>query len=239
MIRTHVLSLGIVSVLAAGSLLAGTNASPVSVTAPIRTVTAAAANTSPATREQAVDAMDAAVAAAVIGSVSSQFHAFDVQVQIDGMRVLPSSIQDRQVTGAGRLQIGGDAEWIPFQFAALYDTANTEVTHPKLTLGGAGATNVSPRSPVAKAFNGQISQALATEFSGQAVHWSLDHATSTGKGRFVRIEGGGTADFGADGRTRAHVEGMLDTTTGSWARVHYELGGGSEWATDSAAVASL
>lgn len=239
MIRTLLVSLGTASALAASSLFAGgataASASPASTTA---TGVTAAADKAPVTRAQASNAMDAALAAAIIGSLSSQFAASNVRVQLDDMKVVPTSIQDRQVTGAGRMQLNGDSEWIPFKFAALYDTASTEVTYPQLQLGGGAATPLAPRSTLAKAFTTQVLHALATEFSDQRVRWSLDHATSRGNGRFVRVEGDGNANFGNDGRTRAHVQGVLDTRTGNWARVHYELGADSRW-VDPSPVATL
>lgn len=183
--------------------------------------------------------MDAAIAAAVIGSITAQFRAPDVRVQLQGMEVRPASIQDRQVTGFGRLRIDGDSEWIPFKFAALYDTSSTEVSYPQLQLAGGTSAPVVARSSLARQFNAQVTSALASEFTGQQVRWTLAHATSVGTGRFVRIDGDGSADFGSDGRTRAHVQGMFDTRTGQWTRVHYELGPGSEWIVGTPSVASL
>ncbi len=170
MVRTLLVSLGSVSILAASCLLAtGANSASAATRNAAPAVIAAATNASPGTRAQAVESLDAAVAAAVIGSVSSQFNAGNVRVQLDGMSVAPSSIQDRQVTGEGRLQIDGDSEWIPFKFAALYDTASTEVTSPQLQLGGGTASPIVPRSTLARAFNTQVARALATEFSDQHV----------------------------------------------------------------------
>jgi len=54
-------------------------------------------------------------------------------------------------------------------------------------------------------------------------------------GRFTRVQGSGTADFGAEGSTPAQVEGLYDTASRQWVRVHYELGG----ADREASIASL
>lgn len=216
MIRTLLVSLGTLSVFAASSLFAG-NATPVT-TAPQASVHDA--------RVESGDRVDDVIAAAVIGSISRQFDARDVTVQLERVSVTPASIQDRQVDGRGRLRIDGDAEWLPFEFAGLYDMASAEVTYPRLQLGDArSAADVSTGSSLARSFDRQITQALAAEFQSQQVHWTLAHASAAGSGRFIRFDGRGTADFGADGSSLARVEGVYDTRAGRWLRVHYELGG--------------
>ena len=225
-LRTTLLSIGTFSALAATSMIAGHQVP-------------ASASTVPA--PQAVPALgpstqvDDAVAASVIESISRQFDTADIVVQLGDVQVRPASIQDRRVTGDGRLRIDGAADWVPFHFDAMYDTASAEVTYPQLDLGGAAPAPVGVTSAIAASLDGQVAKALKAEFQSQPVHWSLENARTSRLGRFTRVQGSGTADFGADGSTPAQVEGLYDTAAKRWVRVHYELGP----AADSGAVASL
>ena len=227
-LRTTLLSVGTFSVLAATSLVTGRHP-------------AAAAPSEPAapTSLPAPERVDDAVAAAVIESITHQFQTGDVVVQLGKVDVRPASIQDREVVGGGKLRLDGQGEWIPFRFAAMYDTASDEVTYPKLDLQAGAARTMDTHSTLAASLDRQVDQALETEFQSQPVTWSLAKARVAGVGRYLRIEGEGLADFGADGNTPAQVEGLYDTVAKRWVRVHYELGPGSAWMPDRGAVASL
>lgn len=228
-LRSTLLSVGTFSMLAATSLVTGHRA-PASAAAP---ATAPVERLAPATR------VDDAVAAAVIESISRQFDTRDVVVQLGKVDVRPASIQDREVVGDGRLRIDGQGEWIPFRFAAMYDTASDEVTYPQLDLQAGAARAIDRRSPIAASLDRQVGRALKAEFQSQPVAWSLAKAQVSGVGRFLRVAGEGLADFGADGNTPAQVEGLYDTVAKRWVRVHYELGPGSQWMPENGAVASL
>lgn len=211
MYRPVLLSLATTALLAAGSMLAhGRDAA-----AP---VAARAAQPSAAT------AVDDAVAAAVIGRISGEFATDDVTVQLADVDVLPLSLRDRELQGSGRLRIDGDPQWIPFRFAALYDTENAEVSQPRLALGGdAGARAATPQ--LARELQARVAKALAGEFAGQAVAWNPGLTQiSQGDARFVRVSGTGLADFGPEGRVDARVDALYDRRTGRWLRVSYELG---------------
>ena len=217
-LRTTLLSLGTCSALAAtsrGGGHLGRGGTDAAVTAP---TPAAATDIAQPAR------VDDAVAAAVIESISHQFDTADVLVQLGDVDVRPASIQDRRVTGAGRLRIDGSGDWIPFRFDALYDTTSAEVSYPKLDLGGGAPEKVARTSALAASLDGQVAKALGDEFQSQPVRWSLADARSEQLGRFTRVEGSGIADFGPDGSTPAQVEGLYDTAARRWVRVHYELG---------------
>lgn len=196
------------------------------------TIHAQSLDNRPASRIEGDEAMDAAVAAAVIGAVSQQFGETQVAVKLDKVAVDPASLLDRTVSGDGRLQIGSDLEWVPFQFAALYDTVGTSVSYPQLKIGGDGsAQSVAGNSKIAKGLATKVDAALRSEFPQQPVEMVMERVTTSAVGtRYLRVQGTGTADFGVEGTTAAQVEALYDHTNGRWLRVDYELGTTSNWA---------
>jgi len=190
-------------------------------------------DTRPASRIEGAEAMDGAVAAAVIGAVSQQFGEAEVAVKLDKVAVDAASIRDRTVSGDGRLQIGGD--WIPFQFAALYDTVGTSVSYPQLKIGGGtDAQSIAGNSKIAMALSTRVDAALRSEFPQQPVGMVMERVTTSAVGtRYLQVRGTGTADFGVEGTTSAQVEALYDRRNGQWLRVDYELGTTSNWADRS------
>lgn len=196
------------------------------------TIRAQSLDTRPASRIEGDEAMDGAVAAAVIGAVSQQFGENEVAVKLDKVAVAPASLRDRTVSGDGRLQIGSDVDWIPFQFSALYDTVGTTVSYPQLKIGGGpDAKPIAGNSKIAMALAGRLDTALRSEFPEQPVAMIMERLTSSAVGtRYLQIKGLGTADFGVEGTTAAQVEALYDRSNGQWLRVDYELGTTSNWA---------
>jgi hypothetical protein len=196
------------------------------------TIRAQSLATPPQSRAEGDEAMDGAVAAAVIGAVAKQFGEHEVAVKLDSVAVAAASVRDRNVSGEGRLQIGGDHEWIPFQFSALYDTVGTTVSYPRLKIGGApDGQEIAGDSRMSLALTSKVDAALHAEFPQQPVAMVMEHVTTTPVGkRFLQVNGVGTADFGVDGATAAQVEGLFDRQNGRWVRVDYDLGGTSNWA---------
>ncbi|MGY4516199.1 hypothetical protein [Lysobacter sp. HA18] len=233
-LRSTLLSVGTFTALAATSLIAGHRTT--AAAAPLVAAPVAPAATS---RLEAREQIDDSVAAAVIGSITRQFDTSDVVVQLGKVQVRPASIQDREVTGDGRLRIDGQGEWIPFRFAAMYDTTSTEVTYPQLELGGGDGKAVVAGSSLAVSLDQQVAKALHGEFQSQPVKWTSGNVDATNIGRFVRVNGEGLVDFGADGSTPAQVQGLYDSAAHRWVRVHYELGPGSEWSATTTGIASL
>ena len=195
------------------------------------TIRAQSLESRPASRMEGDEAMDGAVAAAVIGAVSQQFGDTQVAVKLDTVAVDAASVRDRTVSGDGRLQIGDDVEWIPFQFAALYDTVGTKVSYPQLKIGGSpGTRSIASNSKMARALATKVDAALRVEFQEQPVELVLERVITSDVGtRYLQVKGMGTADFGEEGATAAQVDALFDRTTSQWLRVSYELGTTSNW----------
>lgn len=183
----------------------------------------------PQSRMEGVQAMDGAVAAAVIAGVGRQFGESRVEVRLDSVDVRPASVRDRVVDGHGRLKLGRDRAWIPFEFEALYDTETTAVSHPRLVLGQARAgSEVDADSDIARALADRVDRALHEEFAQQPFALVIDRVVTQGAGeRLVQVQGTGTVDFGPDGATEAQIEALYDPVEARWLRVSYELGPGA------------
>lgn len=185
----------------------------------------------PESRGEGGQALDSAVAASLIGAISSQFGEHKVEVTLDDVSVGPLSLRDRDVTGHGRLRIGDDPEWIPVAFQALYDTETTAVSVPALVLGSETAGEpIALESDIARGLDHQVNAALNAEFAQQPVHLSIERvAAAATNTRFVQVTALGTADFSEEGSTPAQVRALYDRDTGKWLRVDYELGTDSNW----------
>lgn len=196
----------------------------------------------PQSRMEGDMAMDSAVAAAVIGAVSRQFGERRIEVKLDSVSVQPASLRDRSVSGQGRILIGdsdaaADDNWIPIQFAALYDTRSASVSRPALVIGDGSATagQLALDAPLALEFGARIDAALAEEFQQQPAQMIVDRITTTPAGvRYLQVSALGTADFAAEGSTAAQIDALYDRKTGEWVRVNYELGTTSNWSTEDA-----
>ncbi|MGY0556899.1 MULTISPECIES: hypothetical protein [unclassified Lysobacter] len=195
----------------------------------------------PQSREEGGQAMDSAVAAALIGAISDQFDARRVEVTLDKVHVAPLSVRDRSVSGNGRLRIGDAPDWIAMSFNALYDTATASVSRPVLVLNDGQAGEVLQLdSDLARALDREVNSALASEFSQQSVQLLIERVTTTASDqRFVQLRALGIAEFSGEGTTPAQVSALYDRDTGEWLRVDYELGTSSNWAEQAEpAVAS-
>lgn len=222
------------SLLTAGlltSAMAGQATRPAETAAPA-SIKSEAITSAPQSRIEGDEAMDDAVAAAVIGAVSGQFGERKVTVKLDTVDVAPASIRDRAVSGDGRLQIGDDTEWLAFRFKAQYDTQAAAVSYPYLTIGGSdGATPVALDAPMAKTLLAHVDRVVSSEFAGQPVVIAFDQVKSVAaSARYLRVEAVGSADFRAEGTTPAMVHGLYDRKTGEWINVAYELGTTANWA---------
>lgn len=192
------------------------------------TIVAQARDAAPGSRGEAAQSMDAAVAAALIGEIASQFGERSVEVKLDQVRMDPVNLIDIGVSGEGRLQIGADNDWLPFSFESLYDSARAEVSRPTLTLGGDGegaSQLLVPGSPMAASLHSQGEHALQREFSDQQPQLGLDRITTTPVGkRFVRADATGTASFGREGTTAVDLQALYDRQSAKWVQIGYELG---------------
>lgn len=217
----------------AGANAIATQAKPV---VPRAAIQAKALGDGPESPAEGRDALDSAVAAAVVGALSEQFNGREVSIKMDKVDVQPSSIRDRIVSGEGRLQIDGDEDWIGFRFRTLYDTSLGNASYPELTLGGISTTEreVPNDSLLVRQLDENVVNLLGKEFGHQAVRLQLDRITTVEAGkRYLRISASGIADFGREGTTPAQVEALYDRRDNKWLRVNYELGTTANWDSDS------
>ena len=189
-------------------------------------IVAKALDATPESRMEGDQAIDAAVAAALIGAISSEFDERRVEVKLDRVEVAPAGFVQRDVRGTGRLMIGSDEDWIPFRFAALYDTALSSVDYPALTLGSTGSSQaIAADAGLARRLVNEVDRRLDVEFAEQPVQLTLDSVRLLPAGKhYLRLDANGIADFGAEGSTAAGVQALYDPRNGKWLRVSYELG---------------
>lgn len=210
-------------------LLAGAGVAAVAAPPPgqvQQAIAAKALDTTPESRVEGDQAIDAAVAASLIGAVSSEFEQRLVEVKLDEVKVAPAGLVQRDVRGNGRLLIGRDAEWIPFRFAALYDTQSSSVDYPSLVLGtDEPGRPVATDAQVAIELAREVDRRLGSEFAGQPVRFTLDDVRLSATGsHYQRLRASGIADFGAEGSTSTGVQALYDPRNGQWLHVRYELG---------------
>lgn len=207
-------------------LVASAVAGPVNDSALPQAVVGKSLDLAPESRMQGNQAIDDATAAALIGAISSQFGERKVEVKLDKMDITVASIIQRDIHGAGRLRIGNDDAWIPFRFKALYDTAQTSVGYPDLTLGGDEAGQpVQVDSAMAKKLTAEVDRRLRKEFAQQSPRVALDAVRLVPAGqRYLHLRASGTANFGQEGTTDAGVQALYDVRSGDWLQVSYELG---------------
>jgi hypothetical protein len=218
-------------------LLAGAglvaSAAPSETQAP-QAIVAKALDATPESRMEGDQAIDAAVAAALIGAISSEFDERRVEVKLDRVEVAPAGLVQRDVRGTGWLMIGSDEGWIPFEFAALYDTDSSSVDYPALTLGGTGQA-VAADAGLTRRLANEVDRRLGIEFAEQPVELILDSVRLLPAGRhYLRLDANGIADFGAEGSTQAGVQALYDPRNGEWLRVSYELGAAANRGIDQA-----
>lgn len=189
----------------------------------------------PESRVEAAQAVDAALAAALIGSISGQFDERGVEVKLDHVRTEPLNLVDLDVQGEGRLRLGSEGEWLPLRFHGLYDGVALSMEQPRITIGADGKGDELPASSVIGVSLQKAAQArLQREFAQQPATLQLDRVTRIGAGtHLARVEASGSARFD-EGATPVTVDGLYDTRDGRWLRVVYELSGTTAGATPPA-----
>lgn len=206
---------------------------------PQQGVVAQASVKAPVSRMEAEQALDASIAAALIGAIQGQFDESQVEVRLNAVNVETASLRDRQLLGQGEVRLGDEERWIPFDFEALYDTVEATVSYPRLTLAaGSHAKPLDLSAPMARTLADRAEKALSEEFVQQPVSLALENVRTVDTGRYLRVEATGLADFGAEGNTGAHVHGLYDQRTNRWVRVSYELGESPQPWIDGERVAS-
>jgi hypothetical protein len=194
----------------------------------------------PQSRMQARQAIDDATAAALIGAISSQFDEPNVVVKLDHVEASPAGIIQRELHGAGRLQIGTDETWIPFGFQALYDSQQSSVGNPRVTLGDESGQGSVADATMTKKLTAVLAQRLHQEFAQQPVRIALGSVRTVAAGKnYLQVQARGTANFGKEGATDADVHGLYDVRKDQWVQLDYELGAALDSSTPAEAVASL
>jgi hypothetical protein len=205
---------------------------------PATSVVGTALGPVPQSRMQAVEDLDDAAPAAVIGAISSQFGERSVRVRLGRIDAAPAGIVQRDLHGTGQLQVGRDPIWIPFRFRALYDTEQASVASPELTLGGELPSHaLATDDRITRALRKEVGRRLHQEFAGQATEIRLADVRSAPAGTtFLRIQADGVATFGTDGRAAARIHALYDPRAGEWLQLAYELGADSVGTADTVAV---
>lgn len=190
---------------------------------------ASAPSATPAPAAQAIsgdDALDNAVAAVLVSALGQQFPDEPVSLRIDSIDVRIASQRDRVVSGAGRMRLGNDPEWIGFRYRTLYDVTFGNAGYPELTLGGIG--DGEREVPNDAALIQQIETRVIAELDkslAPGARLQLDRISTVEAGRrFLRIDASGTADFGLQGATPIRIDSLYDTRAADWKRVQYQLG---------------
>lgn len=173
------------------------------------------------------DAMDSAVAAVVVAALGDQFSGNGtVSVRLDSIDVQASGDRDRVVSGAGRVRLGDDPDWIGFRYRTRYDANFGNAGYPELTLGGVDADerNIPNDALLVRQLDDQVVAELDRAHGGNA-RLQLDRIDSAEAGRrFLRISASGIVDFGLRGLTPIRIESLYDVSRSAWQRVYYELG---------------
>lgn len=197
------------------------------------TVLEAQAIQPPQSRIEAVDAVDASVAGALVGAIITSFHESDVQVRLDDMQLNPLDLEQSEARGHGRLKLGemGVDEWIPFTFTALYDTEHATASMPRLQIGSAhAALEIDGRTPlaidslIARQLHTDVASRLEAEFPQQHPGLILGelHMHEAGAGH-ASLQAVGTVNFGDEGWTMATIDALYDTRNQRIVRIDYTL----------------
>lgn len=192
---------------------------------PIRDVAA------PMSRAEGREAADAAIAGALVGIATEQFSGEKIEIKLDSVDMRAISPRDRDVTGTGQLKIGGEEEWLPFRYRALYDTDTQTAGVAGITLGShdSGGKSIEAGNALVTSLRDDARQRLLREFPQQRVALELDRAQSIPSGRYQRILAGGSARFDNQPATQVQVEGLYDPRAKRWLRIAYELGDAANW----------
>lgn len=223
-------SLSLALTLAVGLAVAGGAGQTGQTNPKVKTVVAQSLEEKPGSRVEGQETVNDVVAAAVIGAIAGQFEGRPVEAKLDAVEVGAVSVRDRTVSGHGRLEFDGDGEWIPFQFKTLYDTEKTTAAFPQLVIGGDLSEKIAPDSMLARQLRERVDAGVEAEFAQQSARITLDPISiAKPTGRYQRVNGAGSVDFGAEGSTPVRVNALFDRRNGTFLRVVYELGPGGLW----------
>ena len=183
-------------------------------------------------RAEGREAADAAIAGALVGIAIEQFNGEKIEIKLDTVDMRAVSPRDREVRGAGQLKVGGEQDWLPFRYRALYDTETQTAGGANITLGDHdnGGKVMATGHAVIVRLREDARQRLLQEFPQQSVALDLDRAQSIASGRYQRILASGSARFDNQPATKVQIEGLYDPRAKRWLRIAYELGDAANWA---------
>lgn len=185
----------------------------------------------PMTRAEGREAADSALAGALVGIANEQFNGARIELKLDTVDMQAVSPRDRDASGTGQLRIGGDVDWLPFRYRALYDTDTQTASGATITLGStdAGGTEVNAAHTMAVELARAAGERLRAEFPGQRVGLELSRVQQLKSGRYQRFLAMGNVAFDREPGTKAAIEGLYDPATRRWLRLNYELGDTAGW----------
>ena len=171
-----------------------------------------------------VQAINDAAAAAVIGTLQSQFPEHDVELKLGAIQTERASLRDIALDGAGQIRLEGSAAWMPIRFVALFDSDTQTVGSPSITITPTVAAAAALPIDIAR-LDATVDRKLGAEFASQPVAFDMGEVSVVGgDARYTVVAGEGTADFGAEGRADVAVQGVYDRAAQRWIKVDYELG---------------
>ena len=171
----------------------------------------------------AIQAINDAAAAAVIGALATQLHG-DVQFKLGTVDSSRVSLRDMALDGHGLVRVDGDSPWMPIRFQALYDTDTQTVESPAITFVANHARKPLNKA-VAKELDAQVDRRLSAEFAQQPVTFHMGGVGVVGgDARYAVIQGGGVADFASEGKSDIKVQGIYDRVAHAWLQVDYQVG---------------
>jgi len=171
-----------------------------------------------------VQAINDAAAAAVIGTLQSQFPEHDVELKLGAIQSKRVSLRDIELNGAGQIRLEGSAAWMPIRFVALFDSDTRTVGSPSITITPTATAAAALPIDIAR-LDAAVDRKLGAEFASQPVTFDLGAVSVVGgDARYTVVDGNGTADFGAEGQADVTVQGVYDRTAQRWVKVDYELG---------------
>lgn len=204
-------------------------------------IVATAVGSAPQSRAEGAQAIDDALAAALVGAIATQFDERIIEVKLDHVESTLAGFLQRDLHGNARLKIGRDGAWIPVSFTALYDTSDGTVGFPSLVLGADAPGQVVPADDrITRQLASEVDARLRTEFTSQDVRFKIDQARVVHLGgRFLQLDANGVADFGVEGTTTAIINALYDPDTGRWIQLSYELGPAANRSEDGAIPKSV
>ena len=176
------------------------------------------------TTARAVQAIDDAAAAAIIGALQTRFDGQDVQFRLAEVQSERASLRDIALHGRGEIRFDASESWLPISFDALYDTDSQAVQSPSITLGAQHVARSDETLPL-DGLQWRVGRAMSSEFSSQQVSFDLQQASVIGgDGQRLVVEGNGIAKFDGEGREDVTVQAVYDRRSGRWIDASYEFG---------------